>query len=269
MSDRLRTLKLLVAGARSEALGFLAAAIAYYAFVSLMPLTILALAGASFLGGDALGRTVANALGGVLTPEAAGLLEDALASGAGRESATLLGLVVLFWSGLRLLRGLDVAFARIYGTEEVPSLAGQLRDAGLTLVATLAAIGIIVLVMAGLRWLGLPVGAYFGVLSIALLPAVFFPLYYVLPNVAMRPREAVPGAILAGIGWTVLGWVFALYASTATAVSVYGAVGTVLLALAWFYAGALLVLLGAMLNAVSSGRVADRQLQQVADRDLL
>lgn len=69
------------------------------------------------------------------------------------------------------------------------------------------------------------------------------------------------------MGAPVPGWVFALYASTATAASVYGAVGTVILALAWFSAGALLVLLGAMLNAVSSGRVADRQLQQVADRD--
>jgi len=39
------------------------------------------------------------------------------------------------------------------------------------------------------------------------------------------------------------------------------------LALAWFSAAALLVLLGAMPNAVNSGRVADRQLQQVADRD--
>ena len=267
VSDRPGTLRLLLDAARSESLGFLAAAIAYYAFVSLVPLSILALAGASVLGGEALGRTVADALGGVLTPEAAALVSQALVSGAGREGATVLGVLVLLWSGLRLLRGLDVAFGRIYGNETAPSLPGQLRDAGATLGATAVAIALVAIILAVVEATGLPVEGLLGPLSLVLLPVVFYPLYYVLPNVDIRPHEAVPGAVLAGVGWTVMGWAFALYAGYVAATSVYGAVGTVLLALAWFYAGALVVLLGAVLNAVGAERVDNRQLQQVAGRE--
>lgn len=270
MSDRpspRETLRLLVAAARSEDLGFLAAAIAYYAFVSTIPLAILGLALASILGGDALSAALAGTLAGVLSPEVEPLLRTALETTAGRGSATLVGLLVLAWSSLRLFRGLNSAFARIYDTSDVTTFFGELRDAAATLGGIAVAVGVLVGALAVLGtvsvagWLLAPLAA------ILLLPVAFFPVYYLLPDVDLRAREAIPGAILAGLGWTVLGWVFAVYAALASTVSVYGAIGTVLLALTWFYAGALLVLLGALLNAVRAGRFDNRQLQQVAGPD--
>lgn len=262
--SRRETVRLLVAAVRSEDLGFQAAAIAFYAFVSMVPLVILALAAASLVGGAAFADAVSRALAGVLTPETLAIVGTALEGDGGRGGATLVGLVVLAWSGLRLFRGLHTAVARIYGTSGSTSLVGELRNA----VVTLGAIAIAVAILAGvLAVLGSGGGLLTPVATALLLPIAFFPVYYVLPDVPVTPLEAVPGAVLAGLGWTVLGWLFSLYTAYAAGVSVYGAVGVVLLALTWFYAGALLVLLGAILNAVRAGRADNRQLQQVAGRD--
>ncbi|MFB6310622.1 MAG: YihY/virulence factor BrkB family protein [Salinirussus sp.] len=264
--DARETLRLLIDAARSEGLGFLAAAIAYYAFVSLIPLVIIALAAATLVGGETFAEAVAATLAGVLTPETLQVLEGALSGGTGRGGATIAGIIVLSWSGLRLFRGLDEAIGRIYGTTGTTTFVRQIRDASVTLAAIGTAVGTLAAVMAIVRLL-LPSGSLLAPLGTALLlPVAFFPVYFLLPNVPMTPSEALPGAILAGLGWTLLGWLFAVYTATLATTSVYGAVGVVLLALTWFYAGALLVLLGAVLNAVRSGRTNNRQLQQVADQ---
>lgn len=258
------TLSLLVGAARSEDLGFLAAAIAYYAFVSTIPLAILGLALASVLGGDALADALAGTLAGALSPEVEPLLRTALETTAGRGSATLVGLLVLLWSGLRLFRGLNTAFARIYGTNQTTTFLGELRDAVATLGGIAVAVGLLAGILVVLGSVSVAGGLLAPLAGVLALPVAFFPIYYILPDVDIRVREAIPGAILAGLGWTILGWVFAVYAALASTASVYGAIGTVLLALTWFYAGALLVLLGALLNVVRAGRLDNRQLQQVA-----
>ncbi|PSQ33611.1 hypothetical protein BRD09_00260 [Halobacteriales archaeon SW_10_68_16] len=93
-----------VVTARDQQLSFLAAAIAYYAFVSLVPLVVLALAIATLVWGG-------------------------LTSTSGRGGATVLGVVVLLWSSLRLFRGLDIAFSRVYGAVESVSLVEQVTEA--------------------------------------------------------------------------------------------------------------------------------------------
>jgi YihY family inner membrane protein len=260
------TVVLLVDAARSEGLGFLAAALAYYAFVSLIPLVILAVAVATFVGGDILAITVTAGLADLLTAETLALLENALESGAGRRGATVVGLLFLGWSGLRLFRGLHVAFARIYGTTDSTSVRNEFGDAVATLGAVAAAAFVLAVVMAVLGSGAIPGGRLVApVFSALLLPVAFYPVYYILPDVPVAPVDAVPGAVLAGLGWTLLGWAFSLYTTYAASVSIYGAVGVVLLVLTWFYAGALLVLLGAVLNAVWAGQGDNRQLQQDAD----
>jgi membrane protein len=82
---------------RDQHLPFLAAAIAYYAFVSLVPLVLLALAVATLVGGRAFTTRVVDLLGGALTDEALGLLEGALTGGTARGGATaLIGAAIPF-----------------------------------------------------------------------------------------------------------------------------------------------------------------------------
>jgi len=254
--------------ARDEQLTLLAAAFAYYAFVSTVPLVVLALAAASAFGGPSLAAAVRDGVRGFATPEAATLLESALTSGAGRGAATVVGLAVLCWSGLKVFRALDVAFSRIYGNRDRGSLPQQLRDAVLVLGAVAVAVAASTLAVALLPRVLPGVGAVVGpVATLLVLPLAFLPLYYVFPGQPVSLREALPGALLAGLGWTVLAWGFSVYATYAGSYQLYGLLGGVLLVLTWFYAGGLLVLVGAICNAVLATPVRDRQLQQVALRD--
>jgi YihY family inner membrane protein len=261
------TVRALIETARTEQLGFLAAAIAYYAFVSLIPLLLLALAVATTVAGEAFAARVLGVAGTVLSPAAIGLLDSALSSGAGRGGATLAGLVVLAWSGLRVFRGLDLAFARIYRTEEQSSLVTNLADAAVALAAIGAAVGAVVVATAVLPRFGIRAQSPAGALVLtAVLPVVFLPLYYVFPDCPVTLREVLPGAALAGFGWTALGVVFGIYATGAASFQLYGVIGGVLVVLTWFYFGGLLLLSGAVLNTVLAGR-RDRQLQQGPLRD--
>jgi YihY family inner membrane protein len=250
---------------RDQELSFLAAAIAYYAFVSVVPLFLLAFAVATAVAGQAFADQVVAFLGAFLTPEASTLLEAALVDSTGRGGVTVLGLVVLLWSSLRLFRGLDVAFARVYGSDGPVSLLSQVRDALLVLAAAGVTLGVAVLGTA-LALARVPGVELFGPLVAGLcLAAVLFPLYYVFPDCPVGAREALPGTLLAAGGWTGLGTVFGFYAERAVSFQVYGAVGGILLALTWFYVGGLVVLLGGALNAALAGR-GDRQLQQEGPR---
>ena len=259
-ATRARELAALV---QAQQLPFLAAAIAYYAFLSVIPLLVVALAVATVLAGDTITADLVDSLDRFLTPEAADLLESTLVEAPGRGGVTLLGVVLLLWGALRVFRGLDIAFSQVYGTAVQKSLPQQLRDATLVLVAVALATGATVL---GSTLLSLsPVGlsGLGGSLGLAVvLPVVFFPLYYVFPAGDVTVREAVPGAVVAGTGWTVLGTVFGLYASRAGSFELYGVLGGVLLLLVWFYFAGLVLLLGAALNALLAGRLGDRQLQQ-------
>lgn len=258
----------LLAVVREEQLSFLAAAVAYYAFVSLFPLTLLAIAIASAVAGEQFATQVVSLLQEFLTPEAARLLEGALASERGRSGATVIGLATLVWSSLRLFRGLDVAFARVYGVESPVAFLTQVRNALLVLAGMSVAIGttalltsVLPLARAPLPRLGAPL------FLLVVLTVSFLPLYYVFARRTVTLRGVLPGAMLAAGGWTLLSTGFGIYADRAASFQVYGVVGAVLLVLAWFYVGGLVVLFGAALNATLAG-YRDRQLQQGPRRDV-
>ena len=256
---------------RNSPVTMLAAGIAYYALISIFPLLLLLLAVATTLGGEAIALLVLDQLSGILTPSGEELVRDALLGDGVRGGATLLGLAVLLWSGLKLFRGIDVAFSTIYGTYEQKDLVGQFRNALLALLAVGAAITATVALSIVATIVGLElVGVASRVGLFVVLTVVFLPLYYIFPDIEMTPRDALPGAVFAAGGWTLLGLGFQLYTEGAGGGSLYGVVGGVLLLVTWFYLGGLVLLLGAVFNGVWSGDLdpavstgtADRQLQQ-------
>lgn len=246
---------------QEEEVSFLAAGIAYYMFVSLLPLLLLTLVVGTLAGGEAFAERIVTAAGDVLSPAASTLLEDALTSGAGRGGATVLGVGVTLWSALKVFRGLDTAFSRVYGADGPDSIVGELVDG-------LAALGGISVALVGLGVIG-AFGTVLGVQvalgGLALVPVLavaFLPLYYLFPDQEMTIRAAVPGAVFAGVGWTLLGTGFNVYAAQADTYQVYGVIGGVLLLVTWFYFAGQVLLVGAAVNAA----LADRQLQQVSRR---
>jgi YihY family inner membrane protein len=255
-----------VNGAQSDRITFIAAGLAYYGFVSLVPLLLLALVAAAVFGDAQLVGTVVNEVSSTLGSEAGTLVEEALTGPAGRGGATVVGLVVLLWSGLRLFRGLDIAFSEVYGVPGPEGLLDQLRNA----VVALGTVGLAVLATvavgtalteyglgeaiegAGLVGVAGTVGLVVG------LTAAFLPLYYFLPGTDVSVGEALPGAVFAAVGWTLLQTGFRLYAATAGSYEAYGVLGAVLLLVTFLYFGALLLLVGVVFNAVLAGR-ADRE----------
>lgn len=63
-------------------------------------------------------------------------------------------------------------------------------------------------------------------------------------------REALPGAVLAAVGWVVLQIGFRIYTRYAGRYAAYGLIGSALLFVTWFYFASIVVLLGAAVNAV-------------------
>ncbi len=252
---------------RDEQLPFLAAAVAYYAFVSLFPLVLLGIAVASAVAGDAFAVEVVGLLREFLTPEATTLLEGALASETGRGGATAVGLLVLLWSSLRLFRGLDIAFSRVYGAESPVSLGTQVRNALVVLGGIGLAVGATAAVTTAVPLGRVPFPRVVAPLFLwAALATALLPLYYVFPDRPVSLGTALPGTLLAAAGWTILSTAFGVYASRAAAFQVYGVVAGVLIVLTWFYVGGLVILFGAAVNATLAKR-RDRQLQQGPRRD--
>lgn len=262
------------AGVQSDRVTFIAAGLAYYAFISLIPLLLLALVVTSFLGDSELVVTAVDRVSRTLGEGAGGALSEALAGAAGRGGATLFGLVVFLWSGLKLFRGLDIAFSEVYGAPGPTSLVEQLRNAAITLGAVAVAVGATVAVGVAIAGLGIgsvgggrvPVGPLGTVGLVVGLTAAFLPLYYVLPGVELPVREALPGAVIAAVGWTALQTGFRVYAGVAGSYEAYGVIGGVLLLVTFLYFGGLILLLGAVLNAVLAGR-ADEHTGVAPSRD--
>jgi YihY family inner membrane protein len=240
-----------VSVSRDREITFLAAAIAYYAFVSLLPALLLAVAVASTIGGESLVEQVLEIVDEFLTPAGRDSLKTALTSARGRSSATLLGVGVLVWSTLRVFKGLDLAFSQVYGTETTPSIVEQVARAAVVLISI--GIGVWVMIFVGGVFAALIPPAWdvlgFGLLLVGL-TTLFLPLYYFLPNAGLEVRDALPGAVLAAVGWVVLQWGFQVYAANATQFSLYGVVGGILLLVTWFYIAAILLLVGAAVNYV-------------------
>jgi YihY family inner membrane protein len=244
------------AEARRQQITFLAAALAYYAFVSLLPLLVLATVLGSVLFGEEIAGYLVSVTGDLLAPTAREMVRETVVSAAGREEATAVGVVLLLWSGLRLFRALDVAFSRVYGAPPVESLVEQVYDALVAFASIAVAVLAVVLlgaVLPALAHLPLVDAAAFVLLFVALM-GVFFPIYYLFPDVPITPREALPGAAVVAGSWTLLTEAFRLYAANAGSYAVYGALGAVVLLVTWLYVAGIVIMLGGILNAVLAGR---------------
>ena len=271
MSEALALSRLVVRETRERDVSTAAASVAYYALVSLVPTLALAVVVASLVGGPALEATVLALSERYLLPGGRDLVVSAFRNTAGRSGTTVVGLLVLLWSSLKLFRGLDAAFSRVYGTD-AGGFVERVRDALVVAVAVGGGVLLTVVAAGAVATLAprLPLVGLFAPLALLLvLVGALFPLYYVFPDAGVTVREAVPGTVLAAAGWTVLGAAFGAYAAVASAgsLALYGVLGGVILLATWLYLAASLLLVGAVVNAVLAGRTSaaeptDRQLQQ-------
>ena len=256
ISDVSRTVRRVVRRTSGTYLPFLAGSLAYHLFLLLLPLLVLVFVVVSAVGGESTISYVVEFTQPYLTSRARLLLAEAIRSGANQASAVLLGTGVMGWLLFRIFRGLDLVFARIYGTETRDSIRGSLKDGAVTFVTVSLALFAAILAETVLALI--PVSPLVRLLNslllVVVLAAAFFPLYYVFPNVEVTAREVLPGTIVAAVGWSFFHALFQVYTAYALTLEAYGAVGVVLSVLIWLYASAFILLLGAVVNAVLADR---------------
>jgi len=258
MNDRVSAVAAVVEavwnGIQEKNITFLAGSIAYYAFVSVLPLTLFAVWVATAVGGESLSEQVVSLAETSLSATGQNTFEEALNDPSGRTGASVFGVVVLLWGTLKIFRGLDIAFAEVYDTQDNPSLLHQLRDGTIALVAVGAALAATVAASAAFVMFDVPFLVVLNPVVLLIgLTAAFLPMYYVFPDIDTTVSEALPGTVVAAGGWAVLQVTFQVYAANAGQYQAYGFIGGVLLFLTWLYFGGLLILIGATVNAVLGG----------------
>lgn len=242
--------------AQNDQITFLAASIAYYAFVSLIPLLLFLFLVVSIVGGQELAHQVVEQSGTYLAPAGQEAIQNAITGEEGRGGATIAGFLILLWSALRLFRGLDTAFSLVYNVGLEKSIVGQLINAVVVFAAIIiAAFGMVALGTILVVLPDVPFGFFTPLFLIAGLTLVFLPMYYFLPDIEIiSVRQALPGAFLAATGWSILHTLFGLYASNAAQYDAYGVVGAIMLLVTWLYLGGIVIILGALLNYVLMDR---------------
>jgi membrane protein len=233
---------------REEDVPFMAASIAYYAVASFVPLLILTLALLSVFGArQALIEVLRSALSG----SGSEVLNSVLGDMTGHGVAGVVGGLLALWSGIKVFRGLTVAFDELYSRQSELSLLDQLKKSILALVTLLVGFVLLSALSVTLTFVDIPFQypALIGnVVAIVVLSAAFLPIFYIMPPVDVTVRHALPGTVVAAVGWVLLQIGFYYYAGSAGKYAAYGLLGALLLFITFLYLGAIVFLVGVVVN---------------------
>lgn len=247
---------------RDDAADQLAASIGFFAFLSLFPLIIMAVAVGGFVVRNTPGAEVdmVQAIRDAI-PGLAGLggtdLEDLVSDVAGRAGTILgVGAVTLLLTGLRVINGAMVATTRVFRMAQPVGVKGWLRKLGaLLLLGTLALGGAAAVGVVGIdvEAVPRPVSVILGLgVAFAFDLVLFLVAYRILAaSEGPRWRELLPGAVLAATGWVALKSFGATWVASqaAKANELYGTLGGIIALLLLFYLAGRLYLYGAELSA--------------------
>ncbi len=241
----------------------LAAGVAYYAFLALIPLIATAILTYGLVVDPATIAAHGEALAANLPAAAGELVAQQVASVAeSRGGASGLGLLVaiaLSLFGARVAAGaiitaLDIAF-------DAPAMRGFIAATLLALAITLAAVIGLGLVAGATTLATTGIGGGLGALGgLAVVGLAGFGgatlAYRIIPNVSRIPRSAaMRGAALFSLGWLAATAGFGFYASNFGSYNAtHGSLGAVIVFLTWLWLSALLLLLGAHVAAASIER---------------
>jgi membrane protein len=243
----------------------LAAQLAYYLLLALVPAIVFLVALASFFPADTVAQMVGS-LRAFAPGDVVQIMEEQLQRVAAGQQGGLLtvGIGMALWSSSAALVSVTAAMNRAYDIEEArPWWKVRLIAIALTIGLALFIITAIALVMVGptlgeqiasrlglgaafawtwtiLQW---PVIIGLVVLAIAL-------INYFAPDAEQDWEWVTPGAVVSTILWLFASLAFKIYlANFADYNATYGSLGGVIVLMLWFYISALAVLVGTEMNA--------------------
>ncbi len=238
----------------------LAAALAFYAALSMAPLLLIFLAVSSLLGPD-IQKQMIQQMQSVVGERAGSVIGEIVQRGGQQRSAgwisAIVGFVALLFSATGAFGQMQHSLNRIWDVQ--PKSTGAwlwLRKRLLSLLMILA-IGLVLLVSLGLSaalnlvFAGTPnylwqiVNAA-GMLVICTL--LFAWIYKVLPDVEISWKDVWVGALITGVLFEVGRFLIGLYLGRSTVASPYGAAGSLVLILLWIYYASVIFFFGAELT---------------------
>jgi membrane protein len=237
----------------------LAAMVAYYALLSLLPLLAIALALIGEFGRPDEGSTLIHELSRIFPGTSVDTLVELVKRL--RNNATELGIIggaSLIWTSLGFLSACESALNIIYGVPNRPFVRQKLLvfalvGSGLalllvTLVAATTAQTFLDQHASGL--LQQPIWQITSalVISTAITLGFTFTVYRLLPNTPVTSREVLPGALLATVLLQLSFAVLPIYLNVAQTLPALKAFGGIVLLLTWLYLMGNIVMLGAELN---------------------
>ena len=243
-----------------------AGSLAFYTLFSLAPVFIIAVAVIGVVFGEqaAQGQIVAQ-LQDLMGIEAAQAVERAVAHSRIRDSGllpTLLGVAALIVGATTVFAQMQFSLNTLWGVAARPdrhSLFNFVKSRLLSLTVVLA-IGFVMLVSLLLGVLlrtllnfsqqfvpavaALMSGAEL-LLSWLAMSLLFCAIFKVLPDVVLRWRDVVVGALVTAFLFSIGRYGIAAYLAYTATASTYGAAGSVVLILLWVYYSSLILLFGA------------------------
>ena len=243
-----------------------AAALSFYFLLSLVPLLIVFSSLLAYLPIPNIFDQLLDLMSTVVPPDAMALVQKIMISVLTPHGRGLLSFGVLgyLWSSSggysAVIEALDIAYgvevSRPWWRDRLRALLLTLTTGGLFSFSLLLLVvgsnfghilGLIFSVppAVGLAW---PVVHL--VLTFATFLAAVLLMYIFGPNTKVTPGSALPGAVLAVLGWFVGSFGFTFYLKNFGNYDVaYGALGAVIVLMLWFYIIGIAMLVGAQVNA--------------------
>lgn len=237
----------------------MAAALSYYAFISLFPLLLglIAVLGI-FLPSQTIQENLLDFVGKNL-PASLDLVRQTINNVVdARGTLGLISILTLFFTGSRLFGTAAHAVNRTMRVKRERSFfIRQGRSIGMAF-----SVGLLFLLSFGITTgfsiasgLDLPfvnmlvqIGSY--LLTFIITLSIFTLIYKFVPNAKMEWHSVWPGAVLAGLLFEAARHLFVFYiASFASYKLVYGSLGAVVILLIWIYYSSYILILGAEFNA--------------------
>jgi membrane protein len=237
----------------------LAAMIAYFALVSFVPLTFLALALLGLAHRVNESSYLVTELQRIFPSRS---IDDIVATvqSIQRNAATLgiVGGILLLWSSLSLFSALESAFNIVYDRPNRPFVRGKLIAVGF--MVTFLVVLFVGLVAGGFgfrllerysgsvvasSWVAVPLSIGLSTLTVFLFLAV---AYHRLTNIALRWRDVLPGALLGAVALQVTFQALPVFLHVSKHVVALQALGAGILLLIWLYVMANVIVFGAEVN---------------------
>lgn len=244
-----------------------AAATSYFGLLALFPALLLMLAISNEIAAGT--QLLSHAI--EVYPGSVSFLRETIGSSSPTPGVVITCIVLVLWAGSWVFSVIERALNRIWGATSRTFWHGRAFTIGMIgLVGLLLSSSVLVTsILVRLREVAgrlsprqleryplmLSVGSafwqiMFALVSFLLTVALFVVIYRFIPRAAVTVRDALPGALLAGVLWEIAKYGFAWSLNYFHYDQIYGSVAAVVAVLTWSYVSSLILLFGAQLTAV-------------------